>query len=76
MGKYIKGIAAGHQIYYKKRCSSRVFKNTRKCIRELKEYYAFLSNIPDKGIDLVPSAQWVIDNYYVISRENKLVRQT
>ncbi|MGI6776887.1 MAG: GH36-type glycosyl hydrolase domain-containing protein [Acetivibrionales bacterium] len=74
--KYMKGLAQQHSISSYRRCSAKIIKNNRKYWQNIKRNYHYVRDIPEKLLSLVPSAQWLIDNYYVINRENRVIKES
>ncbi|MDD4494326.1 MAG: glucoamylase family protein, partial [Eubacteriales bacterium] len=73
--EYLKNLAYSQNVSLKYRCRSRLFIYMKKCLSNLWKYHNYLREIPEKLVNLVPAVQWLIDNYYVIVREARIVRQ-
>lgn len=74
IARHMKNIAGQHQTRNNGRCSSQLFRYSRKSWRNLARFNKTIRMVPDKLISLVPASQWLIDNYYVINREIKVVK--
>jgi len=74
--KYMKNLAQQHSLSSYKRCSAGIIRNSMRYWRNLRKNYQYLRQTPERLLSLVPSSQWIIDNYYVINRENRLLKES
>ena len=75
-GEQMRNAAYHHNASRKYKCKKGLFKRHRKCIANLRRYHCLLRAVPEKLIGLVPAAQWLVDNYYVINRESRMIRES
>jgi len=74
--KYMRSLAAQHTTDAPRRFSRQMLRKCRRNWKSLKSYYGAMRNVSDRLLSLVPSAQWLIDNYYVVNRETKIISQS
>ena len=75
-GEQMRNAAYQHNASRKYKCKKGLFKRHRKCIANLRRCHRLLRDVPEKLIGLVPAAQWLVDNYYVINRESRMIRES
>jgi cyclic beta-1,2-glucan synthetase len=75
-GEQMRNAAYHHNASRKYKCKKGLFKRHRKCIANLRRCHRLLRDVPEKLIGLVPAAQWLVDNYYVINRESRMIRES
>lgn len=71
----MRQIAAEHSYTTSKNGWTKILNNVEQSWQSLKKINEYLLNVPDKMINLVPSAQWLLDNHYIIEREVKTFKQ-
>lgn len=70
--EYMKKAANVHKVSMDSKSTLELREKVKEARLEIKSAYDFLLGIPEKIIHFVPSAEWIIDNYYIIEREAKL----
>ena len=76
VGKYMRGVASNHKVSSDSRSTLELREKVKKARLEIKSTHDFLLSMPEKVIHFVPSAEWIVDNYYIIEREAKLFEQS
>ena len=74
--EHMKNLAYNHNAGLRQKCSRQLFKYNGRCLKSLRKIHFFLRDIPEKFISLVPASKWLIDNYYVIDREVRVIRES
>ncbi len=72
---YIKNLAYSQKISLRQKCNRTLFTYNRRCVKSLRKFHFYLRDIHEKLVNLVPAAQWLIDNYYVINREARMIKE-
>jgi cyclic beta-1,2-glucan synthetase len=73
--KYMRNLAAAHILGCSKSSPKKLLRKSKRNWHSLKAYYRYIRDSSERLLGLVPSAQWLIDNYYVINRETKIILQ-
>jgi cyclic beta-1,2-glucan synthetase len=73
--KYMRNLAAAHILGCSKGSSRKLLRKSKRNWHSLRAYYKYIRDSSERLLGLVPSAQWLVDNYYVINRETKIILQ-
>ena len=71
----IRELARNHVKPRKSSMPSWIFTKIKRGWRELKKNYLELLKTPEGFEELVPSVKWITDNFYILSREIKEIRE-
>lgn len=75
IGKLMENLARQHGNLTRLKYSKLLLKKNWKNWHNIKLNYRHVINVPERILSVVPSAQWLIDNWYVINRETRVIRE-